>query len=191
MAFKTWAAFERLTSADLNGNFAPLAPKTRKLWLPAQDAALDGSALALLGTVPNAIQIITLADAATQGAFWTFAMPADYDSGAGVPIAIAPHWAPAAVDAVAHTVRWSTNSIAPLTGVLSAAGTTTNFTGVSAARSTIGALQVETAVSTGLTPASSGLIVRMNLRRLGADGADTYVGIVHLAGAMIHYPAIA
>lgn len=49
---------------------------TRQLWLPVNDGAvLDGGTLSSLGTAPDIIRTISMADAATSGASWGFTVP--------------------------------------------------------------------------------------------------------------------
>jgi hypothetical protein len=159
---------------------------TRKLLLAAADAGLDGSVLQLWGAAPDATRIVTLANAATQGAFWQFLVPADWASGV---ISVQPIWIPSATDGTAHTVRWSMVAASLAAGINSGvAGTTVAWTGSSAAR-TQGVVVADTLTSTTLTPAAAGDLMRVNLRRVGADGADTYVGDVDLVGLVISYTA--
>lgn len=160
---------------------------TRSIWLAGFIARVDtGSAASGLGTNPDAVPVLTLADAATSGGVWTFAVPHDWASGV---LTAQPIWAPGSTDAVAHTVRWSLDVKALAAAAdVTAAGTTTNFTGTSAAR-TANLVVKDTATSTGVTPAAVGDLIRLNLRRIGADGADTYVGVVNLLGVLITYTA--
>jgi hypothetical protein len=72
---------------------------------------------------------------------------------------------------------------------ITAAGTTVAFTGSSAAR-TASVIVVESAQQL-LASVSSGDIIRLNIRRIGADAADTYVGNVNILGWFYDYTAIA
>jgi hypothetical protein len=159
---------------------------TRKRFLMANDAKLDVATSVNLGASPNLTPAVAYADAATQGAFWTFQVPDDWASGV---ITIQPVWSPGATDGVAHTVRWSMTCKTLAAGVtVTAAGTTVLFTGAPGAR-TVGVLVYDTATSTTLTPAAAGDLFRIELQRIGADAADTYVGVVNLLGIIVSYTA--
>lgn len=160
--------------------------RTRKLFLMANDGKLDAATAANLGASPDLTAAIAYADAATQGAFWTFLVPADWTSG---NITIQPVWSPGSTDAVAHTVRWSAIAKALGAGInVATAGTTVTFTGASAAR-TASVLVYDTATSLTIAPAAAGDLMRLELRRIGADAADTYVGVVNLIGVIVSYTA--
>lgn len=162
------------------------ATATNKLFLAASFAKLDSGTAANIGASPDLTGVVALADAATQGGFWEFMVPADWASGV---ITIQPVWSPGSTDGVAHTVRWSMVCATQASGVNAAtAGTTTTFTGASATR-TASVLVYDTATSTTLTPAAAGDLFRVNMRRLGSDAADTYVGTVNLLGLIVSYTA--
>jgi len=162
------------------------ATATNKFLLTAAVAKLDVATAVNLGASANLLGAVAYADAATQGAFWTFEVPADWASGV---ITIQPVWSPGATDGVAHTVRWSMTCKTLAAGVtVTAAGTTVAFTGSSAAR-TIAVLVYDTATSTTLTPAAAGDLFMIELQRIGADAADTYVGVVNLVGIIVSYTA--
>jgi hypothetical protein len=162
---------------------------TRKLWLNAETAKLADTVPATaanIGAAPDLTGVVAYADAATQGAIWNFMVPSDWASGA---ITIQPVWSPGATDGVAHTVRWSYIAKAIAAGsTVTAAGTTTTWTGASAAR-TVGVVVYDTATSTTITPAAAGDAFRIMVRRIGADAADTYVGVVNLIGLIVSYTA--
>lgn len=157
------------------------------LFLPVTEGTVDSGTMASIGTVPNSIRVCTLADAATQGIFWTAPLPADWATGDLTATLI---WSPGSNDASAHTVRWTLtarvirNALAEFN-----APVTTTFTGASAAR-TADTTVYDTATALGLSPAAGDLL-RLNVRRIGADGADTYVGSVHLLGVSLSYLSIA
>lgn len=160
----------------------------RFLYIPTEAMALDSGTRGNLGTAPDNTEIITLADAATQGVVFGFAIPGDWVAASAVTLQNI-YWAPSATDGTAHTVRWSVDAkhVPSLTDI-TAAGTTNAFTGPSSAK-TANQLQIE-APGQGLgTPAAAGDYLRINLRRLGSDGADTYVGNVQLVGVRIQYTA--
>jgi len=158
---------------------------TRTLWVPAAIGTPQVGALASLGTYPNIFRVTTLADSVnTNGIYWDLIVPHDWESGA---LQFMPVWVPGSTDGVAHTVRWQYD-IKELTGGtdVTAAGTTTAWTGASAAR-TANQLVYDTQTSAGLTPSSLDTMVRFAVTRLGSDGADTYVGVVNLAGVIMYY----
>jgi len=156
----------------------------RSFWLDPQAAGLDGATLIAVGASPNLSSAINYADAATSGAYWEFLVPADYASGA---LSIQPQWTPGATDAVAHTVRWSYTAKTISGGIdVTAAGTTVAFTGASAAR-TLNIVVSEAAQGT-ITPGALARVM-IELQRIGADAADTYVGAVRLIGVIVTYTA--
>jgi len=159
---------------------------TRMVFLPAAVAKLDSATAADVGASPDFTGVVAYADGATQGAYWTFHVPLDWSAGV---ITLQPVWSPGATDGTAHTVRWSivAKTVAAGTTVTSA-GTTVNFTGSIAAR-TIGVVVYDTATSTTLTPAAAGDLFRFELRRIGADAGDSYVGDVNLLGVIARYTA--
>jgi hypothetical protein len=159
---------------------------TRTFFMSTPENTINDSATNnAAGTAPDAIQRSSLADAATQGQSFKLVVPADWASGA---ITYQPYWIPSATDASAHAVRWSSDvlEVAALADP-SASGTTTAWTGTSSAKTAL-QLQIE-AAQTLLTPTTAGNLIRFNLRRLGADGADTYVGTVGLLGVLFSYTA--
>lgn len=149
-------------------------------------SVVDAATLVSLGVSPNLLRAIAYADAATQGAFWSFTIPDDWASGA---ITVQPYWVPGSTDGVAHTVRWSfTAKSVAAAGDVTAAGTTTAWTGTSATR-TANLLVKDTATSTTITPAAIGDLFMLELQRIGADAADTYVGVVNVVSLVISYTA--
>lgn len=160
---------------------------TRQLYLPAAIGTPQVGALASLGTYPNILRVTTLADAInTNGMFWHFTVPDDWASGS---LTIRPIWVPGSTDAVAHTVRWQFDAKALAASVdVTAAGTTVTWTGDSAAR-TANQIVYDTPTDTTVTPSAAGEVFRFAITRLGSDGADTYVGVVNLAGVLVSYTA--
>lgn len=163
---------------------------TNSFDLIAAAATLDSGTAATVGAAPNAIKAVALADAATQGCYWAFMVPFDWTSGV---LSVQPIWVPGSTDAVSHAVRWSAvakvitaNNTVDVTG----AGTTVTWTGQSQTRTAnilVGG--AETITSLTLTPANNANFVMLNLRRIGADAADTYVGVVNLVAVRVTYTA--
>lgn len=153
------------------------------LYLPATTGTVDGGTMATIGTTPNLIRVCTLANAATQGIFWTERLPSDWLSGDLTATII---WSPSAADGTAHTVRW-TLTARPIRDGLAEfnAPVTTTFTGASAAR-----VQDQTVYDTptalGLSPVQADLF-RLEVQRIGADGADTYTGNCNVIGVRLTY----
>lgn len=160
------------------------ADRTQTIMLSPNAASLDGATLIAVGASPQLSPAINYADAATSGAYWIVTLP---DYAGGVAVNIRPLWTPAATDAVAHTVRWSVTAKEMASASdITAAGTTTAFTGTSAAR-TVNIAVTENAQSTGVTPAAGAPRMRIELQRIGADAADTYVGAVRLFALLVEY----
>jgi hypothetical protein len=181
--------------ADLAGLVTPAAHGisvhtnvTRYIGLLPSAAFLDGGTRVTLGTVPDAADAIALANATTQGCYWLMKAPDDWESG---NLFVRPDWVPGSTDAVAHTVRWSV-TVARVGNAsnITAAGTTTTYTGDSAARTANILVGTEAATDTGVAPTNPpSQYFKINLRRIGADANDTYVGVVNLLGLVVSYLA--
>lgn len=156
---------------------------TRSVFLAVNDGAVaDGGTLAVRGTLPDALRVITLADAATSGALWVFEVPNNWASGAiGVEI-----WH-AGQTTAGGVVRWSIDmdTIAEGASVV-AAGTTVAFNGQAP---TTADLLVKEAIQTLETPAAAGDMIRLSVRRIGADAGDTYAASTSLIGVRLTYTA--
>lgn len=174
-----------MMSTQVLGGSAPI--QTRELFLEATTAMTDSGTLANLGASPNLSRYVALADAATQGCFWTFQIPFDWDGG---NIFAQPIWVPGATDAVAHTVRWNyvAKRVIAATDV-TAGGTATAWTGASSAR-TVNLAVFDTSTSIGVAPVVSGGLMTLTVQRVGADAADTYVGVVNLMGVLLTYTSL-
>lgn len=148
-------------------------------------AITDSSTNTTVGTLPDGILSQALADAATQGVFFPIQVPLDYVPATAITYNI--YWTPSATDGSAHAVRWSTDVLGALVAgsTVSSAGTTTAWTGTASAK-TADQVQIETA-QTLVASATAGDIIRTDIRRLGADGADDYVGAVRVIGVKINY----
>lgn len=171
--------------SDFGHGNADHANRSRNFWLNAEGATLDAATFATLGATPNLTRVVAYANAATQGAFWNFLVPSDWASGT---LTVRPLWSPGSTDAVAHTVRWRyTTKIMSTSSDITAAGTGVTWTGSSAAR-TANILVTDTDTDTTITPAA-GDRMRIEVERIGADAADTYVGVVNLLGLIVTYTA--
>jgi hypothetical protein len=162
---------------------------TRSLFVPAYKASdMDGGTVVQLGSVPDSISVVQLADAATQG-FYALFSAAPKDALANQPLNIRIVWSPGSTDASSHTVRWSVDERNITSGsTVAGAGTTTAWTGDSAAR-TAGVAVIESAHQINAT-LSADFLIRINIRRVGADAADTYVGAVNVIGFFLDYTAV-
>lgn len=157
----------------------------RTVFLPVNDGAvLDGGTLAIVGANPDGIRSITLADAASQGAAWALQLP-DWASGS---IAFQIFFTPVSA-VLAANVRWSVDCKAVASaGLLNAAGTTTVLTHTGASEA-VSSLIKGTLTASGVTPAAATDLFMINVRRLGADGADTFAGTIGILGVLLSYTA--
>lgn len=155
----------------------------RTLFLPVLDVVNDGGTVATRGTAPDALRVITLADAASTGCIWARAVPGDWASGA-----ITCSIYHAGQTTTTGTVRWTIDaiSVAAASSVV-AAGTSASFTGASV---TTADLLVKEAAQTTVTPAAAGDLFRISVRRIGGDGADTYAASTSLIGILLSYTAV-
>lgn len=177
-------------STGITGAKTAMSPPLHSKWLAAHDAGLDGSSLVTLGAAPDIMNALSLADAATQGGYWTTWLPDDWD---GHQLYVQPVWSPGSSDASSHAVRWSVD-IAPLRGdggqSPGAGGVTVAFTGAAAVY-TATRVVFDTQTATGSVPNITATqptrLIRVNLRRIGGDAADTYVGTVNLIGVVLGY----
>jgi hypothetical protein len=139
--------------------------------------------MANIGTTPNLIRVCTLAAASTQGIFWMAALPHDWSTG---DLSASIIWSPGSADAVAHTVRWTLTSRSTRGGLAQFnTPSTVTFTGSSAAR-TQNLTVAEDATALGLSPLTGDLI-RLEVQRIGGDGADTYTGTADVIGVLLSY----
>jgi len=155
---------------------------TRFLWLPIHDGVvLDGGTLASRGTAPDIIRVITLADAVTSGASWAFLLPDDYVTNSSLTFEIYH----AGQTTTSGSVRWSTNMDVRAEGgsIVTVQGSAA-FTGQ--APTTADLLVIEAGQALGVTGVA-GDLVRINIRRLGADGADNYAASTSLIGLKVSY----
>lgn len=166
---------------------------TRSIWLPVDGLSgfIDAAATALATTgsaSPDLMTFATLADGATEGAYWKLFIPKDWASG-GITAII--HYAPAATDANAtHTIRWQTRVAEFVDGTTdyAVAETSAQFTGDAKARTTrVYYKEQAVALGGGYTPSAAGVIGKVAVYRIGANAADTYVGNVRLIGLELQY----
>ncbi len=156
---------------------------TRSFFLPVLDVVNDGGTVATRGTAPAALRVVTLADAATSGMSWVFNVPNVWASGS-----LSCEIWHAGQTTTSGSVRWTVESLAVAEGssVVAAAGTSTTFTGQAP---TTADLLVKEALQTMATPATNDDFYRVSVRRIGADGADTYAASTSLIGINIFYTA--
>jgi hypothetical protein len=171
------------TASDNPHGAADHTDVVRSLFLPVHDGVvLDGGTLASLGTLPDTIRTISLADAATSGALWAFEVPGDWVSG---NMAVEIYFAGATTTGGNVRFQVVAKKVAEGASVI-AAGTT--FTQTSQAPTTANLLVIEPALDF-VTPVAAGELVMLSVRRLGADGADTYAAAAHLIGVRVTYTA--
>ena len=165
----------------------PMAQRTRTFTIAARPyMTADGATASTLGTLPDQVPTYRLDDGATQGAYCTFGIP--FDAVSGQPLSAEVIWAPVSTDASAHSVRWSIDAFQMPDGAnVGTAGTTTTWTGDAAARTAT--FKVTETIQQILASVNPGGSIRFNIRRVGADGADTYVGNLHLLDVRFSYTA--
>lgn len=157
---------------------------TRVVLIREQDTIAASATPTTLGAGLTSSRVLQCADGATQGALFTFAVP--NDATAGQPLTLSVLWAPGSTDAAAHSVRWEVGAkVAGVGADVTAAGTTTTFSGDSAAR-TATLLVAETAVQV-LASVNPGDVIRCRFNRLGGAAEDTYVGAVNVLGLKFFY----
>lgn len=155
---------------------------TRKFFLPVLDVVNDGGTVATRGTAPDALRVVTLADAASTGMSWVFNVPSDWASGA-----MTCEITHAGQTTTGGAVRWTIDSQIVAEGAsIVAAGTSATFTGATLATADL--LVIEAAQDLE-TPTAVTEIMRVNVRRIGGDGADTYAASTSLIGILIGYTA--
>jgi hypothetical protein len=170
------------TAVPNNHGAAEHSNITRSLFLPVGDVTTDGGTIAVRGTAPDALRVLTLADAASSGHSWTFAVPDDWASGA-----LAWEIWHAGQTTTSGSVRWTVDVLSAAEGAsIVAAGSSSSFTGQ--APTTADLLVKETVLGL-VTPAAAGDLIRVNVRRIGADGADTYAASTSLIGVLVTYTA--
>ena len=161
------------------------ADVTRSIWIDRQDVQADGATATNSGSNPEAYPTFQLADAATQGVYTVRQLPRDAKTAS--PSSVILWWA-SSLNENGTAVRFSINAVALAVGsVVSGTGTTTAFTGTSANKSSqvlIGEIATQV-----LASSSPGDLIRLNVRRLGADALDTYTGTVRLVGIELQYTA--
>jgi hypothetical protein len=179
---------------NANGQLLTTAavPTTRAIFLEADQFNLNGCIAKTLGAIgagpiANKARGAFFADAITSGCITTFVMPDDAQTAL---ISIRPMWVPDTSDATPHTVRWQMIVLDITTADVTSAGTTITWTGGSAARTANVAVVDVYQATTGVVTIGAGDLVRIEIQRLGADGADTYVGGVVLLGLHIDYQAV-
>jgi hypothetical protein len=183
-AFYVDPADSLLKSKNSAGIITVYGSRVRSLYIDGSVLRMDAATGIKLGIPPNAVDGVSLANGLTSGAYCNFIMPVDVTTGT---ITVRPIWVPSATDGTAHTVRWQMNTKIISATDVTAAGTSTPWTGDSATR-TINVEVLETGGTSGISPAANDR-VRLEIQRVGADGADTYVGDVYLIGLRIDYLA--
>jgi len=155
---------------------------TRSFFLEVLDVVNDGGTVATRGTAPDALRVVTLADAASTGMSWVFAVPDDWASGA-----LSCEIFHAGQTTSGGVVRWSIDSQDIAEGAsIVGAGTSAAFTGATIATADLLIIEAAQALE---TPAAAGDLFRVSVRRLGSDGADSYAASTSLIGIRISYTA--
>jgi hypothetical protein len=163
--------------------YADHTDQNRSRMFYADECSADTGAIALKGSGINGIHVITLADAATNGARLVWLVPEDFVSG----LAVQPIWAPDVTDSSSHSVQWQLNYLyLPEGANEQGAATSEAWTGDAGAR-TNDLVHFETPHAVGVQPTSPPVIMRVILRRLGSDGADTFNQQANLIGIKFNY----
>lgn len=161
----------------------------RSIFISKTQMEADPSATATssnFGTSPDGYSAWVCADAATRGVFATVELPAD--AKASSPVNLVIEWT-ASLSENSTVVQWSVNANARAhSESLIVAGTTTAFTGISQNRINH-TLTQETSTEI-LASADAGELIRLNVRRLGSDAADTYTGDARIVGLRLTYTAV-
>lgn len=175
-------------SGTTGSNYVQIGPTTTKgIFLSTRNGLTDSSTSTTRGSAPDATALVSLADGATQGTTF-FPVQVPRDAKPASPLTIILSWEAGSTDAVAHTVAWSVDALILSSGIAAnAAGTTTAFTGTSSAHTQF-QMFYESATQI-LASVNPGDVIRVNVRRVGADGTDTYVGAVEHLGAELQYTA--
>lgn len=163
------------------------SPIARSLFKPAREFFADAAAATTTaGALPDAWPYYRLDDAASQGIFGLIVPPPDLKP--GTSIAIRTVWVPNTT--MTGAVRWSVNALIIQNGTIATAtGTTTAVTGTSSAKTA--AAKYEDSLGTIFTNVQLTDILRLDIRRLGADGADTMNSDqIRMMGLWLDYTAV-
>lgn len=176
---------DNVTFSNPAADFVELGQSAQSVVLSPSQMILDGGTSITLGANQWAIPAVNLANGSTQGFSVSFPMPFEYT--VGTPT-LTIFWVPSATDAVAHTVRWSVAVDAVTAGddITRSGGDTVVQTGASAAR-TVNIVVSDNAITLPVIAGYTTRMVKLNVRRVGADAADTYVGDVRVVGARVDF----
>lgn len=191
----TWRNLRRPTAAGLvdwpatpDARYAQILG-TRSVFIASRSGAIadGGTQAGAFGASPALIGDIALSDGATQGLYFPAVVPRD--AKAAQPLSAAIYWAPGSTDAGVHAVRWTITAAALHGGdLVDTAGTTTTFTGKAQAN-TAKNLVVEDAQQI-LASVSALDLLRIEVQRIGADAADTYLGSIGVIGVRLDYTPV-
>lgn len=160
--------------------------RTRRWGLYSRgDGLADGATNANVGSVPAALPILRCADAASQGVIYLAHVP--MDAVAAQPLNAIVYWAPQASVGGTTSVRWEITALVINGVAVSGAGTTTTWTSPAQAH-TIAVEEAEASQQI-LASVSAGDRVRIEVRRLGSDGADTMTTGADQIGIQLLYTA--
>lgn len=159
----------------------PPAPIT----VQASAMTLDGpSKFVQLGGDGNKIPAIGLPHGSNFGAYMSIQVPSASATGT---MTIRPVWAPA-ITMNSGAVRWQVTVSVVGAAALTTPGTATAWTGIAAtAPSPFVTDTPITEAGTKVTAVAQGSWLRIEIKRLGTDGEDTYTGQANLLGLQIDY----
>lgn len=161
---------------------------TRSIYLPQSVLDIDSATVkerTALGAVGQRTLGVALPHGHTNGVSGTFLVPVDAAS--GTQLVVRPIWVPSA--SASGAVRWEYTL--QHDGIdITWTPTQITFTGLSGALTANEPL-LETGGASGSFVETPGTWVRLGLRRVGGNGADTYSGQAVLLGIQIDYTAVA
>jgi hypothetical protein len=159
---------------------------SRSIFKPAREFFSDAAAAsATAGALPDAWAYHRLDDAATQGFFGLMGAPDDIKNGSSVSMRVV--WVANAT--TSGNVRWSVNTLVLADGAnATATGTTTTATGDSTSSKTA-AYKYTDNIGTVFSSVSKGDVLRISIRRVGGDGADTFADNIRAMGFWLDYTA--
>lgn len=157
--------------------------KTRSIWIPVSQMTADGATANTRGTAPEGTDVFTCADAASQGVTFTFVTPRDFTQLMSPVV----YWTnPAGVTDKA--AKWQFTHRSLLSDV-SSGGTTLSPTPANQTR-TASTPAAEQFSGQYLTGPAAGVPMRVNLRRIGGDAADTVGDVVDIYGIRLDYQSV-
>lgn len=181
----------KLSNVDLDAAYAAAlhgaaghTDITRSIYFNFFDVRTDGASGVFIGTAPDATSVYSCANAATQGAGTSVAMPVDYSAGTNITITVLFSPDASAAANVRMRLNWA---VAELGDDPTEAGTAILQTEAVAADTLLDSFAFAAFTPTGL---AAGDMLRLFIHRLESDAADTYTGAFRIVGFKLDYTAI-